>query len=270
MSDKKVWFGTENYMTWIPAPMPGVSRSLQKWRAGGQYLNGGKWRRSSSSGARYISLVWPTLTGKDVRKITAFLEGTYGDGPLYYSDPFAEQANILPQWLAVPSLACEDAPLLVGESRPVKVTTPANTWGHPTFGAEYNVMGPGASFRFPVPPSTTVNVGFHGSTTGTAAITANGAPLVPLAVTTSTLTNYTYTAPSAGGWLVLSAAGVGDITAYSLHASFGTAPTGEFVKGEGFSGLALADDPQITGYTAVSSTERQSVSANFDEVGAWA
>lgn len=265
----QVWFGTENRMTWVPAPMPGVSRSLRKWRTGGQYLNGGRWARSSATGSRQVNLTWPVMTHAEVRKITAYLEGTYGTGLLFYSDPFAD-ANVLPQWLAVPWLACDDAPRLYETVAPTQVTTPANTYDYPTFGAEYQVLGPGPQFKFPVPPNTTAHIGFHGTTTGTAVVQANGATLTPLGVTTSTLTNHTYTAPAEGGWVTLNVSGNGTLTAYGLHMSFGTAPVGPFVKGEGFSGLALAGDPDITGYTSTSTLERQSVSATFDEVGAWA
>jgi hypothetical protein len=114
------------------------------------------------------------------------------------------------------------------------------------------------------------NVGFHGSVTGTGGVTINGTALTPLAATTTTLTNFTYTAPPEGGWVVVQLSGIGAVTLYSLHMSFGTAPVGGFVKGEGFSGLSLQDDPQITGYTATSMLDRQAVTATFDEVGAWA
>ena len=94
---KTVWFGTENRMSWVPAPLPGVDRSLQPWRVGGQFLNGGQWVRASATGSRTHQMTWPVMTGDDVRKLTAYFEGTYGRGLLYYSDPFAENANAIPQ-----------------------------------------------------------------------------------------------------------------------------------------------------------------------------
>ena len=267
---KQVWFGTLNKMSWVPAPIPGLDRSLTRWRVGGQFLNGGQWGRSSASGSRQHNLTWPTMTGAEVRQLTTYFEGTYGPGPFYYSDPFAENVNVFPQWLAVPYLATDDAPPLYGTTTPTQVTTPANTYNYPTYGAQYAVSGASSvSWRFPVPPSTTAYVGFHGSVTGTAALRINGTAITPLAVTTSTLTNFTYTAPSTGGWIVVSVDGTGTLTAYGLHMSFGTtAPTGSFIKGEGFTGLMLKDDPQITGYSA-GGLDRQAVSANFQEVGAW-
>lgn len=277
MSNKKVWFGTANRMSWVPAPVPGVNRSLTKWRTSKQFLNGGQWRRESASGSRQVQLTWPTMTGAEVRAITAYLEGTYGPGPYFYSDPFAEQANALPQWLAVPSLACDDAPALTSVV-PTQVTTPANTNSHPTFGAQYALTGTGTTFAFPIPPNTTINFGWKGSVTGTAALKVLGAAtltaptttVTPGAVTSTTLTSYVYTSGSSGGWFSVQVSGTGTLIAYSMHLSFGAAPTGDFVKGEGFSALALDGDPVITGYSAVSGVlDRQSVTANFVEVGAW-
>lgn len=269
MAAQNVWFGTANRMAWVPAPLSGVDRSLTKWRVNGQFLNGGAWSRSSASGSRKHVFTWPAMLSADIRQITTYFEGTYGRGLLYYVDPFAQSSNMLPQWLAVPSLACDDAPVLYGTAIPTEVTAPANTYSYPTTGALYNINGVSAvSYTFPVPPNMTANVGFHGAVTGSAVLKANATTLTPLAVTTSTLTNFTYTAPSTGGWVTLAASGVGTLTAYGLHMSIGTAPTGDFVKGEGFTGLRLVEDPQITGYSA-GGLDRQAVSATLQEVGAW-
>lgn len=269
MAAQNVWFGTANRMSWVPAPLSGVDRSITKWRASGQFLNGGAWARSSASGSRKHVFTWPAMTGAEVRQISTYFEGTYGRGLLYYVDPFAQGVNLFPQWLAVPSLACDDAPVLYGTAIPTEVATPANTYSYPTKGAQYTVAGASAvSYTFPVPPSMTVNVGFHGTVTGTAALKINGTALTPLAVTTATLTNFTYTAPSTGGWATLTMDGTGTLTAYGLHMSIGTAPTGDFVKGEGFTGLRLVEDPQITGYSA-GGLDRQAISATLQEVGAW-
>lgn len=279
MSDKTVWFGTENKMKWIKAPMPGVGRNLNRNGASKQLLNGGAWRRYSATGARSVKLTWPTMTGDDVRAITSFLDGTYGLGPFYYCDPFAERANLLPQWLAVPWLATEDAPLLWGSTKPTRVDTPANSYEHPSFGAQYAIDGEDKSFLFAVPPGETVQLGWRGSVTGTASlqavITNGGTPtaytLAPMSVTNSALSNHDFVSSADGAWVELKAVGTGTLTAYSLHMSLGDAnPTGAFVKGEGFTALQLDGDPSITGYSAVEGFERQAVTADFIEVGAWA
>lgn len=165
MTDKTVWFGTEEKMGWIPAPSPGVGRSTTRWRVGGQFLNGGQWRKESASGSRTCSLQWPVMTGDKVRKITAFLEGSYGDGPFYYSDPFSEGVNSAPQWLAAPWLATKGAPAFT--PNPVQIDTPANTRNYPSYGARYAVTpGTSKTVRLPVPEGYTAHIGAHGQPVG--------------------------------------------------------------------------------------------------------
>ena len=267
---KTVWFGTEHRMAWVPAPSAsGVDRSVQSWSAGQQFLDGGQWRRRSASGSRKLQMTWPIMSSSEVRSITAFLEGTYGPGPFYYCDPFAWQ-NMLPQWLAVPWLAADDAPVFaVDLPRPLAVANPDMSHGYPAYGAVYAVTASASGYRFPVPPNTTAYFGWHGSATGTAVVKANGTTVTPLGVDTATLTNYTYTAPVSGGWVELSVAGSGSLTLFGLHLSLGTsAPVGDFVKGEGYVGLSLDGDPQTTGYTATDALDRQGLSAGFVETEA--
>lgn len=165
MTDKTVWFGTEEKMGWIPAPSPGVGRSTTRWRVGGQFLNGGQWRKESASGSRTCSLQWPVMTGDKVRKITAFLEGSYGDGPFYYSDPFSEGVNSAPQWLAAPWLATKGA--LAFTPNPVQIDTPANTRNYPSYGARYAATpGTSKTVRLPVPEGYTAHIGAHGQPVG--------------------------------------------------------------------------------------------------------
>ena len=270
MGDKKIWFGTTERMAWIPAPAPGVDRSVVKWRGAQQFLNGGQWRRESATGARQHQLTWPVMSGADVRSITAILEGTWGKGPFYYVDPFAQSANALPQWLAAPWLACDDAPTLYGTAKPTQATTPANTYGYPSYGATYAVNGTGKTFRFPVPPNMTAYFGWHGDATGTAVMQANSTTVAALTTTTSTLTNFTLAGGTSGGWVTIGLSGVGTVTIYGMHLSYGTAaPTGNWVKGEGNTGLRLDGDPTITGYSIAGTLDRQGLSANFVETEAW-
>lgn len=270
MTDKTVWFGTQERMSWVPAPIPGVDRSLSKWRTGGQFLNGGQWSKESATGARSVQLTWPTMTSEKVRKIRAYLEGNYGSGPFYYSDPFAENANVCPVWLAAPWLACADGPSLRGKIvRPTKVTTPANAFDYPSYGATYSTLGDGElTVTLPIPENHSAYVGVHGTATGSSVMNVNGSPATLLGVTTSTLTNKTVAGP---GWLTFRLGGTGTITLYGVVVQIlptgSSAPTGPFVPGEGHGGLSMSGDPQITGYS--SAQNRQAISANFVEVEAW-
>lgn len=269
MTNKTVWFGTEERMTWVPAPAagPGVGRSPSKWRAGGQYLNGGQWRKESVVGARTCSLQWPIMTGEKVRKITAYLDGSYGLGPFYYSDPFAEGVNSAPQWLAAPWLAVEGAPSLYG-TIPTKVTTPVNTYDYPSYGAQYTVAGASPKkIRLPVPDGMTAYIGAHGSASG-GEFRVNGVAQTLLAVTTSTLTNSTVVGPT---FLDVDLAGTGTITLYGvvirLLPTGSSAPTGSWVKGEGYTGLRIDNDYQLTGYSSVQ--DREALSVDLVETSPW-
>lgn len=269
MTDKTVWFGTRERMDWIPAPAsaPGVGRSLTKWRTGGQYINGGQWRKESASGARACSLQWPVMSASKVQRISALLEGSYGTGPFYYSDPFAEGHNSAPQWLAAPWLASEGAPRLY-QTKPARVNTPANTYDYPSYGAEYTVAGVGTKkVLLPVPEGMTAHIGVHGAASG-GQFRINGVAQTLLGVTTNVLTNSTVAGPS---FLELDLAGTGTITLYGVVIRVlptgVSAPVGPWVKGEGYAGLRLDGDPQITGYS--SARDRQAITADFMETSPW-
>ena len=257
-------------MSWIPAPIPGVGRGTTKWRTGGQFLNGGQWRKESSAGARPLSLSWPTMSREKVNRISAYLEGSYGLGPFYYSDPFAEGWNSAPQLLAAPWLATEDAPRLYGTARPVRVTTPVNTYDYPSYGAQYTVSGTGTKkVTLPVPDGITAHIGAHGTTSGGGQFRVNGVARTLLGVTTPALTNTTIAGPT---FLEIDLAGSGTLTLYGVISRLlpngAPTPTGPWVKGEGYAGLSVDGDPQITGYS--SAQNRQAITANFMETEPWA
>ena len=269
MTDKTVWFGTQERMQWVPAPAsaPGVGRSLTKWRTGGQYINGGQWRKESASGARVCTLQWPVMSGAKVRKISAFLEGSYGEGPFYFSDPFAEGVNSAPQWLAAPWLATKDGPKLA-PTIPERVVTPSSIYDYPAYGAKYTLTGGDSTngVLLPVPEGLTAYVGVHGTATGSARVLVNGYAVPLLGVDTSQRTNYTV---SGTNWLYLRLSGSGTITLYGVLICVGdTQPLlGGWIKGEGYSGLRLDGDPQITGYS--SAQDREAITADFIETSPW-
>lgn len=89
-----------------------------------------------------------------------------------------------------------------------------------------------------------------------------------LSVDTDQLTNSTVTGPA---FADLKLEGTGNIglngVMVRLLPTGSPAPTGPWVKGEGYTGLRLDNDPQITGYS--SAQDRQAVSADFVEVDPW-
>lgn len=161
---REVWFGTDSRMEWVRAPLANnFDRSPGGWGTSGEYLNGGAYVRESATGARRYRLSWGDIEGDEVRKITAFLEKTYGMGPFYLVDPFAQGTNILPQWLAVPSLACDGGPNLFALTPADKVATAANNWAFPTSTARVTLGAGTATYKIPVPANSSVSVGAWGA-----------------------------------------------------------------------------------------------------------
>lgn len=217
MSDKMMWFGNRNYMQWIPCPQVGADYAGNGRGNGGQYLHGGAFRRQTKNVARSRRLTWP-LNGRDaLRPLTDYVEGVYGDGPIYWLDPFDMDQNVLAQSFATPSLGGYDAITLNGEDkRPQLVPTSANSYGYPTESAVYTANGTRSKFfkhYVPVPPGYTAWVGAHGDPTSSGGIrvqptqgpAAIGAPtrITPLPVNTSQRFSHSFPAAGAQGGIEL-------------------------------------------------------------------
>lgn len=112
----KMWFGNRNYMTWVECPAVSIDASRFGWNSQTNYLNGGTYVRSSVGGHKEYSLNWNMTTRDNIRIITDFAEGIYGQGPIYWGDPFTMNKNALPQYWATPSLNAYDGPVIMGAS----------------------------------------------------------------------------------------------------------------------------------------------------------
>lgn len=270
MTDKLMYFGTKERMTWIPCPSINAGLGMTSWGTVSEYLNGGATSRFSSTGHREYSFSWSPTTQESLYSVLDYFYGAYGDAPYYFIDPFAAGTNVLPMWLAAPRLAADDAPSLVMDKRPYKSPTASNSLGHPTQSAVYSlVTGDVArTFDFPVPPGYTFHFGVKGSASGTAAVTLNGSPVTPTYVTDGTR----FTASSTQPWVTVSVQGAGTLALASMAAVVlptGTPPpSGAFVSGRGNSGVARRSNPVVTGYSAVLNA---SVGATVElvETGGW-
>lgn len=148
MANRQVWFGTEDYMTWVPAPNTGLVRGIKRYVSSTALLNGGAYGRTSTTGARTYSASWAPTRRSELAEVKGFLDGTYGNGPLYFVDPFAMGTNTLPQWLAAPYMAADDAPTFVWGARPALSDVSTNNWGYPVRGAVYNSASTVSSANF--------------------------------------------------------------------------------------------------------------------------
>src|SRR6478735_4768319 len=104
MANQLFYFGTAERMAWVPCPNFGMTSNNVKWRAGGTFLSGGGWARSSTSNHMEYAMAWPLMSREDAYSLIDYFNGTYGEAPFYFLDPMAVAYNILPSWLANPRL----------------------------------------------------------------------------------------------------------------------------------------------------------------------
>ena len=266
----EMYFGTASRMTWVPCPNTGMARNRVGWTTNGPYLNGGGYSRSSSSNHFEPTLTWSFLRQSQVSEIMAYYHRAYGDGPIYWLDPFAMQTNVLPPYLSIPSLAFDDAPSWVKNRRPTLLTTAANALALPTQSAVYTLISGDTflTYFIPVPSGYTLYLGAYGSSTGTAALKLNGSTVTLLSTSDASIVNTTVTTDA-----TITVAGVGTLTLTALTVLVvptGTTPAVSVFKvGEGHSGCRFKDAPQVVGYSAPSAIDYQSLTANFMETAAW-
>ena len=266
----EMYFGTAERMTWVPCPNTGMARNRVGWTTNGTYLNGGGYSRSSSSNHFEPTLTWSFLRQSQVSELMAYYHRAYGDGPIYWLDPFAMQTNVLPPYLSVPSLAFDDAPPWVKNRRPTLSATTSNTLSLPTQTAVYTLASGDEfmSYFIPVPTGYTLHFGAYGTSTGTAELDLNGSTVTLLSTTDNSRVNTTTTSD-----VTITVSGVGTLSLTALTAlvlpTGQTPDSGSFLIGEGHSGCRFKDAPTVVGYSAPDALDYQSVTANMIEVGSW-
>ena len=135
----QMWFGTRDYPQWISCPVVDADMSKVGWQSQQQYLNGGARVRRSSTAHKEYNLSWNLQSRDNIRQINDYADGIYGDGLIYFLDPFAMDKNVLPQYWAAPMLGADDGPILHGGVRPTIVATGTNGFGYPVKSAVYAV-----------------------------------------------------------------------------------------------------------------------------------
>lgn len=268
-----MWFGTRERMTWIPCPAINAGLGSTRWIATGQFLNGGAYQRQSAIGRNGYSFSWNPQEAEGLYELLGYFDGIHGTGPFYFIDPFAEDSNVLPSYVASPSTMSEGAPSFGGAQRVNRVLNGTNQYGYPAYSGQFSVApnyGPYKKYTIPVPPGHNLHFGAHGSASGTAAVTLNGTNVPMLTANTPLRTN---TVLPGNAWYDVSVAGTGVLTLAGLIAQIlpvGRTPkNGNFIPGRGHSGVRLAGDPQVTGYSAALTNASVGMTAEFVETGAW-
>lgn len=263
---RKMWFGTREYSRWIKVHSPGSEPSMSGSSDRIDFANGGVGLRQSANAHHEYALTWNRLSAKEVREITDFAYGVYGDGHLYLSDPGVMDKNVLNRAWSIPALSASDGIPLAGKKRPEIIKN--NFWSraYPINMAKYQLTAadPRRSFYVPVPPGYTAWVGAHGDTASTLRMsvvrTVNGMiASTPTAIPvtsndSATRVSHSFAASQAHSGIELSiGAGAGFITLSGIIVQVlptGVTPQpGDFISGQGSSGLEIEGKPQVSPYS---------------------
>jgi hypothetical protein len=282
MSDLNFWFGTRDYMQWVPCPNVDSDMSKIGWQAQAQYLNGGARIRKSSTAHKEYNLSWGLQSRDNLRLVGDYADGIYGDGLIFFIDPFAADKNVLPQYWAAPMLAADDGPILHGTTAPNTIATDVNFYGYPTKSAVYTTTSGGTSSKvfIPIPPKYAAWVGVHGSSFGSAVLTvtpytsatsaSSPSNITLLPVNTQTRVNTSFSGNLYTG-ITLELGGNGTLVLSGLIVQIlpiGQTPAeGSFISGQGNSGCYFAEQPRLQNYS--SAMDKVGMTAKLIEVGQW-
>lgn len=174
-----MWFGTQDYATWIQTPQRGADVSAQGWNESGNFLNGGAFAFNSFNTHKEFDFSWRTTSSrKEAQTMMSFYSGTFGRGKLYFLDPLTMKTNVLPARWASPSITCDfEGESLVPGIDPLQVSqTNTDRLQLPVTSAQYqfvsHVQGDprDVGVFIPVPPGYAALVwGVSGATGGASA-----------------------------------------------------------------------------------------------------
>lgn len=281
----RMYFGNRNYMQWVRAPGINYDASKRGYAASATFLNGGAFIKRSATAAKGYNFTWTLKSRDEIRAINDYADGVFGDGPIYFLEPFAMDKNLLPQFWAVPALGAIDAPLIVGEydeDRPTVLPTTPNTGGYPFNTAIFNLTAQSklATVWIPCPPGYNLWIGAHGTATGTAGVqaipttgpTSVGAavPVPLLSVLSTTRVNTAIDGNVYGGALI-SLTGVGTLNLSGMMAQVlpkaASPAAGGFISGQGNSGCSFVEEPTLTNYSV--GIDKVGIVANLVETEGW-
>lgn len=280
-----VWFGTKQHMQWIAAPAVDIAAGKAGYNASANFINGGAWHRRSKTSAKQYSLSWNMKHYDEIQPILDYADGMYGDDFVYYVDPFIMGRNVLPSYIANPSMNAYDGPWVVGGQRPTLVPHTISTNGYPVESVQYTVSATAtlSSVFVPIPEGHTIYVGAHGSVqSGDASVLvtpvisniALGTPvaLVLLSVNDDrTNASWSYSSGIIGVEISVSSTSSGIIQLDGIIAQIvpdgSVPPSGGFVSGQGSSGMSIVEQPAVSQYSAA--LDRVGISVDLVETEAW-
>jgi hypothetical protein len=247
-----IWFGTKDLMQWVLAPKQNMDSSRVGHSSTSSYLNGGAHVRRSWSGHKEYTLAWNLATRDEIRPIQDYADGIFGQGSIYWLNPFTADVNILPQYWASPFQNTLDGPVFARKGkRPVATSTAQNYYRYPTTSAQYTVVDTLVQPKIwlPLPPGYTMWFGVHGSAGSGGLVTAtptlaNGddgntytLPFLSTNTSQRVSTSFDSSTTSTGG-------GYGELT-YG-DAGYGDGPYGGGTFGSGGGGSTTLDYIGVT------------------------
>lgn len=273
MSEHMMWFGNRNYMQWVKCPEVSADYGSMGTQHSARYLSGGAFNRQTLNASKNYRLSWSLTNAAEIRKITDYVEGVYGEGPIYWSDPFTMGVNALPQSFATPSLGARDAVILNGgDARPALVNTSIPNLGLPFESAVYTLdsaKDKPLKVWVPIPPGHGYMAVAYGSHTGTAGVRVRTDAGVDVDLTLGTPLRV---ANPAYRGIEVSLTGTGTLTLAGIMVK--VVPSAEvagasatFASGQGHSGCAFDGYPTKEMYSAA--LNMVGISAQFIEVGQW-
>lgn len=160
----QVWFGTKGLEQWIPCPTVDVPATKQGYGEATAFLGGGAAVRRSKVSAKRYTMSWVQKSRATLAPIRDYAEGVYGNGFIYYLDPFEMDRNILPSYLAQPAQNFYDGPFVADGVRPTIVTDATSVNNYPVESAIYTLTATSKvpSVYIPIPPGHTFGIGVHG------------------------------------------------------------------------------------------------------------
>ena len=180
-SRQKMWFGTEDYSTWIRVPSSGAEGGSVGWESGGTLLSGGGFQFGSDSSHREYTFEWSGASSyEEAQEVLDFANGVYGRGLIYFVPPTIYQKNLLPAQWAAPASAPELASFVRDQAPTLAPFSSAALKGSrlPRFTATWDTslvpagLRPGESIFIPIPEGFDLALGFLGSTTGSGGVFA--------------------------------------------------------------------------------------------------
>lgn len=290
-----MYMATERFGTWVECPRINMQAGKVGWETVSKFLNGGNYIRRSTTSAKEYDMEWGLRSRDQLRPVLDFADYIYGEGDIYFCDPFAMDKNVLPAYWASPFMNGIDGPLTgttlggytpsvsgdwSGVLRPAIVDLGQSVNGYPTRAG--GILGQHSLF-IPVPPGYRLDWGYHSDAGSHAMFTlqmfqngvASGSEWTPvnLPVAGSTRFNLGLGAGMSTGMgvRITHDESMSDMSYAGMIAQIvpdTVAPsTGGFISGQGHSGLQFAAQPTYYEYSAA--LDKVQASARLVEVGAW-